>query len=138
MENKEKYEKPIIEIINLLDVDIITESPIEDIENDPILGNSAPDSGKNGGVSMMAPWLSGENEDSEQDNENVQENQSEESNDNPSSNESSSLTEALHELINDIIPSENSGEDSYESNQNEEVYEEETPSGGQNEEGSGW
>ena len=145
---KEKYEKPLFEIIALLDTNIIATSPEEgDVpETDDDDENSAPDTAMKM-VTSLLPWLDGEEGQeglTEDENSEAQE-PSEETTDNENSetesNFGSTLSEGLNELFGDIIPS---SEGSFEDGENEDSsnFTEEVNEPGQTEEmpseGTGW
>ena len=146
---KEKYEKPLFEIIALLDTNIIATSPEEGEvgeEDDDGTENSAPDTAMKMFTSLL-PWLDGEEGQeglTEDENSEAQES-SEETTDNENSesesNFGSTLSEGLNELFGDIIPSskgsldDGGNEDS--SNFTEEVNEPEQTEE-MSSEGTGW
>ena len=112
---KEKYEKPLFELITLLDANIITVSPEEgDVpETDDDDENSAVETAKKM-VTSLLPWLTDEEgQDGKSESENINNDESQEvnqettddSNKEDASTFSSTLSDGLNELLNDVIPS---------------------------------
>ena len=160
---KEKYEKPLFELITLLDTNIITISPEEgevgDLDDDE--SQSAPETANKMLRSILSPWLLDEegNQILDEDGnpiaaeiENTEGSEDETGDDtkgeqsdqappveNEVPNEDSKLLEGLKELFGDIIIEDQGSNEPNESNGGfVEDDQETTPTEPSNEEGTGW
>lgn len=157
---KEKYEKPLFELITLLDTNIITISPEEgevgDLDDDDE-SQSAPETANKMLRSILSPWLLDEegNQILDEDGnpiaaeiENTEGTEDETGADkqpdqappveNEVPNEDSKLLEGLKELFGDIIIEDQGSNEPNETGGFVEDDQETTPTEPSNEEGTGW